>query len=286
MQPNVLSEPLSRLLQWWHRGSDHPAKLRLWWGILRALKYPRLMVRDGQGLGFSVDCRDCIGGSLFTHGAYEPEVWATLAKAASHDEIFWDIGAHIGVFAIQAAHEESIAEVRAFEPNPRTLDILQYNAKLNTRRFAIHPVALSDKHGSADLFLPPAANTGLASLDKGTNHAGDTATVRCTTIDVLLSDRDILAPTLIKVDVEGTELAVFQGAVRLFQTHPPKCIVFETAVDSNGHPTTSAISLFLSPFCYRVARIPRWNNRIEARENFVAIHDIVHSTNSRKRQTL
>ena len=57
---------------------------------------PRLSVEYGRDGVITVDYRDWLQGSILRTGAYEPEVWAALTSRAQDNEVFWDIGAHIG----------------------------------------------------------------------------------------------------------------------------------------------------------------------------------------------
>src|SRR5919198_280754 len=92
----------SALLLRWYFGPDHPSKLRLWRYFLGAINNPRLSVPYGDGGVITLDYRDWLQAEILRHGSYEPEVWRTLVQYAGTDEVFWDIGSHIGVFSLLA----------------------------------------------------------------------------------------------------------------------------------------------------------------------------------------
>jgi len=87
------------------------------------------------------------------------------------------------------------------------------NQTLGSEVIRARNFALSDSARQAPLFLPAdwAANTGVAGLDASWNSASAPVTVECQTLDDAGISRE---PALMKLDVEGHELAVLGGAPR------------------------------------------------------------------------
>ena len=148
-----------------------------------------------------------------------------------------DAGAHVGLMsAIMALRVGPSGCVHSFEPNPAVYAKLSANAgRINARLGSVvirtHDLALSDSARQAQLFLPDdwSKNTGVARLDATGNAA---ATVECRTLDDFGDDSGITSPALMKIDVEGHELAVLRGAPRTLAQL--RDVVFE---DFGAYPT-------------------------------------------------
>jgi FkbM family methyltransferase len=120
-----------------------------------------------------------------------------------------DVGANRGVYAF--ALSEIAREVHAFEPNP---DFAHLARHMLAGRAVVHAVALSNTTGRATLFVPIAEDGSelhLAGSLKNTHRQFAQQRVIDTPVKTLDSYhlRDV---TFIKVDVEGTELEVLEGA--------------------------------------------------------------------------
>jgi FkbM family methyltransferase len=141
------------------------------------------------------------------------------------DDVVIDIGANQGLYTKLLA---SLARhVYAFEPNPRIFPILKQcvtatNATLIQR-------AASDRVGTIDFFvdLRPGLDGVASSVNvlDGMDDQVERVEVETTTVDELCRSLRI-APSFIKVDVEGHEPAVFRGAWETLLQHRP-VLVFE-----------------------------------------------------------
>ena len=92
----------------------------------------------------------------------------------------------------------------------------------------LFPIALSDKGGEIKLFVPEDAS--MASLRNWTNGVvGNVHEVTCKTVvlDEFVKEQDIPRPHFIKCDVEGAELSVFKGAVKMLNRADAPILLFE-----------------------------------------------------------
>lgn len=131
-------------------------------------------------------------------------------------DVFWDIGANIGMFTCVAAAAHPQAEVHAFEPEPETAARIRENLSRNNLINArVHEVALSDTHGMFDFVVAGELGSGTNSLVSGHARSPESAqrhvTVRvCPALDYA-RENNLRTPTVIKCDVEGAEAAVIRG---------------------------------------------------------------------------
>lgn len=268
--PRVCGKRFSRLLQRYYLGPEHPMKQRIWSWFRRMRGHPRLTVScAGQGW-ITTDERDFIDQQILLYGSYEPEVWGALARFAHEGDVVWDVGAHIGSFAIQALQDARVREVHAFEPDPLNASILALNLSLNNGRHEVHRIGLSHQREVRRLYHGPVINTGLSSFSRAT---GDRSFwTECRSADELVFEQGLPPPTLLKVDVEGWEDGVFQGAERLLQEVPPTAIVFETASHSTGQILRLAAADRLESLGYSLKHILRPSGVVLEVENFLAVH--------------
>lgn len=132
-----------------------------------------------------------------------------------------DAGANVGQFALLMRHLHPDAVIHAFEPFPSS-------AAVFTRLFAadrlthLHPHALGAAAGEADLHVSRHADSSSllpitpdqADFAPGTEEVG-TVSVPVRRLDDALSDLCLPRPCLLKIDVQGGELAVLEGAENL-----------------------------------------------------------------------
>lgn len=157
-------------------------------------------------------------------------------------DVVFDIGAHLGFYTLLLSKQAGEkGKVFAFEPNPELLPSLRLTIK-PLANVELLSIALSDRKGEIDLFVPEDAS--MASLSDWTGGiAGNVQTVKCEMhrLDDLLDEGKLLAPQFIKCDVEGAELSIFQGAAKHLDRVDAPVILFEVnplAAAAFGKETT------------------------------------------------
>jgi FkbM family methyltransferase len=150
---------------------------------------------------------------------YEPGTWQTLRAILRPGDKYVDVGAHVGTFAcLAAALVGPSGWVTAFEPDKTNFRQLVANAHANNFTWlGEHQVAVNE-HGGRIVFHRCADNDGGHAIYDPGRHRGNVATRRkpsrrivpATTIDAL--DAGGRGARLIKIDVEGSEVAVLKGA--------------------------------------------------------------------------
>ena len=169
---------------------------------------------------------DHIGRCLGTTGIYDLAVSELLFRLIHRGDLVVDAGANIGYMSVLAA--TAGAHVIAFEPNPALLPTLRHN--LGTRG-EVRPVALGAYRHQAVLIPPdPAAhNSGLGRLGKSTD--GGAVPVQVETLDGELRGRSV---AILKLDVEGEEQAVLEGAASGLKGRRFRHIIFEDHHGANS----------------------------------------------------
>lgn len=178
----------------------------------------------------------------------------------------WDVGAHVGIFALKAAFDSRVAKTYAFEPVPETLSALKANLALNPdRAIETFGEALGNTKEERRLYKPAANNSGLNRL--GQTAGAPSISVPVTTVDDRIAG-GLRPPTLMKIDVEGWELEVLKGATGALANPAFKAIAFEAEVDGRGNIIDSELPELLRRHGFQVHRIDRPEPSL--RENFIA----------------
>ncbi|HEX7574602.1 MAG TPA: FkbM family methyltransferase [Bacteroidota bacterium] len=144
-----------------------------------------------------------------------------LVEELREDDVFWDVGASFGLYAVIAAWKISTpGAVVAFEPEPRMRALLERNLRLNgIESVSVRATALGDRDGITQLFRAANPNTGSSSLalrrDYKLRKKGTPVEVRRG--DTLAGAGGSPPPTCLKIDVEGSEGRVVAGMENLLR---------------------------------------------------------------------
>src|SRR5262249_39614693 len=150
-----------------------------------------------------------------------------LAKLVPKGAAAYDIGGwhgfYTGVMAARGAKE-----VHVFEPLPDNVRRINALKNLNPDfKIHVHPFALGDRDGVAELVLMP--DTSMAKLAESDfqkeSLTPNRIVVRMAKIDTLVSAAEIAPPALIKIDVEGAEAKVLNGARNVVTRFKPVIFV-------------------------------------------------------------
>ena len=164
-----------------------------------------------------------MGNRAMQTGTFEQEETALIEKMLVDVDVFVDVGANIGFYTCLARSKG--AYTIAVEPLTQNIDYLYANLHANGwNDVEVYPVGLSSKPGLAKLY---GGGTG-ASLLEGWASASPLLrrTISLSTLDIVLGERFVGKKLFIKVDVEGAEYELLQGAIStLSLTSPPIWIV-------------------------------------------------------------
>jgi len=156
-----------------------------------------------------------------------------------------DVGAHCGLYTRKLARLSS--KVHAFEPAHRMAALLRRTSASNV---SVHEIALSDQTGNAELFVPQGDQDlvyGLASLEPKLGSKEKVVSINVPTVRLdAIVHQDV---AFVKIDVEGHELNVLNGAVELLEHSQPVFLV--EAEDRHRNEATRSIFEFFENRFYR-----------------------------------
>jgi len=164
-------------------------------------------------------------------GYYEPVVQRFLRDHITLGDVFYDVGAHHGFFSVCAGRLG--AKVFAFEPAAANAQRLRRNAELNERLdIEVTEAAVWDRDGGVEL-VHGASDSEWRVVDGGTAPS--------ITLDAFV--RAHSAPSVLKIDVEGSEARVLRGAEALLRETPPIVVC-----ELHGHAARDEVCELLKDF--------------------------------------
>jgi FkbM family methyltransferase len=181
----------------------------------------RLGGRDWQLAGPAED-------SFFAHADGHVAGMEALAAVAATvlppDGMVLDVGANIGLSALALAPLLPGGRILAVEPSPRTVAALHRTLALNglQDRVAVEAVAVGATPGEA-AFHAAGHSAGAHLMDPGTLGAAALPQVRVPveTVDALVARHGLARLDFVKIDVEGFETEVLDGARATLARHRP-----------------------------------------------------------------
>ena len=154
-----------------------------------------------------------------------------------------DVGANCGLYTRELARCSK--QVHAFEPAKQMADLLRRTSAPNVE---IHEIAVSDRDGVATLSVPLDGGEAVHSLASIEQHNGGscaTELVRTTRLDSVIHD-DV---AFVKIDVEGHELHVLNGATGVLARSRPVFLV--EAEERHCASATASVFEFFDSWSYQ-----------------------------------
>ena len=161
--------------------------------------------------------------------SYEGFFLQRILSSLREGDVFFDVGANIGLVSLIVARQPQFAggTAHAFEPEPRNLAHMKRNVSANglDEQIKSHGVALSKEEGTASLFVRGKAGEGRHSLVSEKGSTGSIE-VRLTTMACFCREQGV-TPTVVKIDVEGAEGEVLAGMKDMLAENRPRELFME-----------------------------------------------------------
>lgn len=184
-------------------------------------------VRWYEGLRLKMRLGNDMSLCLYVGGSYEPNEFALIAAAITPGMVFVDGGANDGYYSLFAATKVGEhGRVVAVEPSSREYDRLVANVGVNKlRNITALRIALGREPGESTLAIAEEEHSGQNTVgDRIANvkvRAVRHEPVRVESLDSLVETQGLQRVDFVKLDVEGSEFAVLEGAAGTIERHRP-----------------------------------------------------------------
>ena len=196
---------------------------------------------------------DFVSSWISNVGYYEIGLLRELVKYTKNKVVF-DVGAYIGTHTIYISKFGDPETVYAFEPDPKNFGLLKKNIEANSLDSVV-PInkGVWEFDGTVNFKIADASNRGISKVD----YAGDT-TIQVVSLDKFCSDGKC---DCIKIDIEGNELKVLEGARKIIIDNRPVLAI-------EVHGTKFEFPDWMLKLSYKVKKIRSGNMN-----HVVLVHD-------------
>jgi FkbM family methyltransferase len=191
-----------------------------------------VVLQDVYGVRFILEPWDAAARGERVSGAFYRDEFSALRRLISEGDTVFDLGANVGLHAaLFSKWVGSAGRVLAFEPVPETAWQLRETLALNRcANVEVYELAILDRAGHAEMntFGPRHAAWNTFGRPKfGDVTANDVITVPIQDLDTFCNDERIDHIDFLKIDVEGFERSVIQGAKELLTSNRIGSLSFE-----------------------------------------------------------
>jgi FkbM family methyltransferase len=178
---------------------------------------------DVAGIRMALDRADASVSVQIMDGEYEPHVMSTLDRLLGDGDVFVDVGANVGFHTFRAATRVGDAgRVVAVEANPENARLIAHTIESNSiGNVELVPLALAGGRGYVSFGAHVGSNGGFLPEGASTTGSGRGTIVPTVALDDLGLDR----VSVVKIDVEGAEGIVIDGASVTIERHRPTFVM-------------------------------------------------------------
>jgi len=133
-----------------------------------------------------------------------------VVKESRPDDVFYDVGANVGIYSVVVGKHLDDGTVIGFEPEPLNAEAAERHLTSNKIPHDIKQIALSSQNGTLSLKIKE-NKIGEGRHHLTTQSSKHTIEVETARADDLIEANNIPSPNIIKIDVEGAEKEVLDG---------------------------------------------------------------------------
>lgn len=175
----------------------------------------------------------------------EPETVNWISKFFKDGDVFFDIGANIGIYSLLAKSLYKEIKVFSFEPFLKNFNRLNQNIELNHfEGMHTFPIALSNSN-KISYFYSKDTRSGASGgqIDKNVDEHGNEfkienkQSILTIKLDELIKTFNLPYPNYVKIDVDGVEDLILEGMSEVLKNSNLKGLLIELNHDSKAKET-------------------------------------------------
>lgn len=228
-------------------------------------------LKGGKDHYFFAEAR--VARDYVRNGLYEKSIikWV-MDNFVKEDKAFIDIGAHMGHYTLNIGH--TAKKVYAFECSPKSFNYLCANIALQDLNYKVDKfnVALSNKEGTAKYYIRDPLDGGSNGIEQFNRDVSNNS--HCIEVPTRTLDSFGLKNIgFIKIDVEGHEKEVLEGALNTLKENNYPPFIFESWIPDGNETDIPKTKLrkelfeYIQSLGYKIHGINGWP------EEFLATHD-------------
>jgi FkbM family methyltransferase len=177
------------------------------------------------------DQSDVYFRSHIERGEYDEPLVNTFAALVEDDAVCLDIGANLGLTSLLLGSLARKGHIHAFEPNPRTFEMLRQNIAANRcANVSCHNLALGDVPGQLSFVSTEGMLAGSFVVreepaSKADKRFPSLSRVEAISVDAFVAGEKLDRLDFLKIDVEGFELEVLAGCAEALRRFRPTVLV-------------------------------------------------------------
>lgn len=196
---------------------------------------PNVATFHRGGFEWELDLKQGIDFAIYLQGGFEPMTLREYARLVNVGDTVLDIGANIGAHTLPLAQLVGAnGRVVAFEPTDYAFTKLRRNLALNQRLqprvIAVQALLVATAEQQKPISIPsswsleaPTAGESIHPIHKGTyNSLNNADTIQ---LDEWVKEKELDRLDFIKIDVDGFEVDVLEGAMQTLQRHRPRIMM-------------------------------------------------------------
>ncbi|MDR9432208.1 MAG: FkbM family methyltransferase, partial [Natronomonas sp.] len=204
--------------------------------------YSAMFIRDGtvinQRVGgatakFHVNSLEELGRVNPVPGAGRPKL-RELLEQTEPDDVFWEVGANVGVVSCLVGDRLDDGRVIAFEPHPENATRLRENLSLNDVDGTVYEYVLSDSDGHIDLAVSGNV-VGAGGHSVGNRDAVKKIQVPMSSGDIFIKREEVQPPKVLYVDAEGAELRIIEGLSSTLESGTCRYVICSVHAGESGN---------------------------------------------------
>lgn len=205
---------------------------RFCYAKLQRMSAGRVVTKKVNGIWYELDLSEMIDYSLYLYGYYEKETSRVLREQIRPEMTVVEVGANVGshTFEIAKMLDPAKGRIICFEPTEFAFNKLKKNHSLNSfTNITLERVALSDTNETKTIerSTTPETMPFKASWDKTSGSAKHASVDQITfrRLDDYFVEERLDKLDLFKIDVDGYELRVLEGAKEILTKYAPVMII-------------------------------------------------------------
>lgn len=213
-------------------GTSGDALVRAWEvRIPRSVCEGKLVEVTRHGIQRTLDLNDNTQRVMYFTGWYERQFTEWLLRELQKGNVYLDIGAHVGMHALTAARRLSElggGKVIAIEATPDSAEKIRQAAKANSlNNVEVVQVGLGDHEGVLKLYTDDRFPPNDAAVRSQFNTGQLVCEVRLARLDDIAESIGLTKADIVKLDIEGGEVAALKGMLSTLRQLRPRFITLE-----------------------------------------------------------